>query len=250
MFDILFARTFIIVGCMLLITTITSRINKTYESKFEMWATIIATFVFLFAVMIFADLYPLNLVLVAIFSGLIGWEIGPTIESIGVNYQLSRFLKSKGIVLEKDKELTPEQAQYVQDFANNFAISEYSTKWRNVVFKALSGTVLSVFATAGVVFLTGIDFGFLGTFLFISLLILIVMGLLNAFWFKSTFLSLLSSYAGVVIFVLYLLYDFNQLEKMAGDKTWGTAVSIAVNLYLDIINLFLSLLQILGHSDK
>ena len=86
--------------------------------------------------------------------------------------------------------------------------------------------------------------------MFIALLILIVMGILNILWFKSSFLSLLSAYIGVVIFVLYLLYDFNQLEKMAGDKTWGTAVNISVDLYLDIINLFLSLLQLLSHHNK
>jgi len=46
------------------------------------------------------------------------------------------------------------------------------------------------------------------------------------------------------------LYDFNILEKRiaAGDESWGTAVRIAVRLYLDIINLFLDLLQILAEG--
>ena len=35
----------------------------------------------------------------------------------------------------------------------------------------------------------------------------------------------------------------------AGDNSWGTAVKIAVNLYLDIINLFIDLLEILASSD-
>ena len=44
---------------------------------------------------------------------------------------------------------------------------------------------------------------------------------------------------------------FNALEKAIarGDNSWGTAVDIAVNLYLDIINLFLDLLEILAASD-
>ena len=51
--------------------------------------------------------------------------------------------------------------------------------------------------------------------------------------------------------ILYLIYDFNALEKAIarGDNSWGTAVDIAVNLYLDIINLFLDLLEILAASD-
>ena len=77
------------------------------------------------------------------------------------------------------------------------------------------------------------------------------MEILNAFVFKSERRRLLYSYAGVVIFSLYLIYDFNALEKAIarGDNSWGTAVDIAVNLYLDIINLFLDLLEILAASD-
>jgi len=36
---------------------------------------------------------------------------------------------------------------------------------------------------------------------------------------------------------------------MAGDESWGTAIDVAVNIYLDIINLFLDLLEILSESD-
>ncbi len=76
------------------------------------------------------------------------------------------------------------------------------------------------------------------------------MGVLNLFIYRSNALRLLSAYCGVIIFSLYLLYDFNILEKRiaAGDESWGTAVRIAVRLYLDIINLFLDLLQILGEG--
>ena len=37
-------------------------------------------------------------------------------------------------------------------------------------------------------------------------------------------------------------------QMNAGDESWSTAIKIAVNLYLDIINLFLDLLQILAES--
>ena len=59
------------------------------------------------------------------------------------------------------------------------------------------------------------------------------------------------AYFGVLIFTGYLLYDFDMLEKQmnAGDESWSTAIKIAVNLYLDIINLFLDLLQILAESN-
>jgi FtsH-binding integral membrane protein len=36
---------------------------------------------------------------------------------------------------------------------------------------------------------------------------------------------------------------------MAGDESWGTAINISVDLYLNIINLFLDLLVILSESN-
>ena len=101
----------------------------------------------------------------------------------------------------------------------------------------------------GIGFFTDIDFGFLGGFLLISLTILIMMSLINIIFIKSKFVSLIRAYVGAVIFTLYLLYDFNRLEKFAGDESWATAIEISVNIYLDIINLFMDLLEILSESN-
>jgi len=127
-------------------------------------------------------------------------------------------------------------------------IDSYSDKWQNIVFQALIATTLSVFLTLLVVYITDYDFGFLGIFLLISLWALIIVQLLNYLIFKSTWFRRITSYVGILIFTLYLVYDFNRLEKLAaqGDESWGTAVKIAVKLYLDIINLFLYFLEILG----
>lgn len=246
MFNILFARTFLIVGGMLLITAITSHINKVFETAKEMWITIIGTFAFLFAIIFFADIYPLNLFLVAIFSAIIGWEIGPTIEHFGKRFKIRKYLKSRGIVVRKGQKITDEQKK---EFEQSFDASQYHQEWHNVVFQALFATALAVFSTAGIVFLTNINFSFLGGFLLIALFMLIVMGLLNIFFFRSKIFSLVRAYIGAIIFTLYLLYDFDRLEKMAGDESWVVAIDIAVNIYLDIINLFLNLLEILAESD-
>lgn len=247
MFDILFARTFIIVGGMLMITAIAARINKAFETAKEMWITIVGTFAFLFAIIFFADIYPLNLLLVAIFSALIGWEIGPTIEHFGKRFKMRKYLKSRGVVIEKRQKITDEQKK---EFEQSFDVNQYQREWHNVVFQAIFATALATFSTAGIVFLTSIDFSFLGGFLLIALIMLVVMGLLNIFFFRSKIFSLVRAYIGAVIFTLYLIYDFDRLEKMAGDESWGTAIDIAVNIYLDIINLFLDLLEILAESDN
>ena len=283
--NLLMSRTFLILGGMLVVTTITSRLNKAYETTLEAFFTIGGTFLFLFMVMIYADSYPLNLVMVAIFSGFIGWSLGPTIAYIGEKFKFRKYLKSKGVLSKTVKKIqnptiqdrlfgkadekkfiyyykaeptksfdmmSDEFKKLQDDFDKNILNHDrYNQEWQNVVFQAMIGTTLAVIISGSIVALIPTDFSFLGTFLWISLLALIFMEILNVFVFKSERRRLLYSYAGVVIFSLYLIYDFNALEKAIarGDNSWGTAVDIAVNLYLDIINLFLDLLEILAASD-
>ena len=282
MFDLLFAKTFLIVGGMLVITTFFSRINKAYETMSEAIINIVGTF--LFAIMYYDDVYPLNLILVAIFSGFIGWSIGPTVSALGENFKMRNYKKKYGllskIVITEKKTVTQkifgqkdekktmyyEKSNPTELFdtdsekyklaiekiisSNSFKKDNYHQEWQNVVFQAMSGTTIAVIATASIVFTSSFDFSVLGGFLFIALIVLIIMGVLNIFIFKSRKYSLIRAYLGVLIFTGYLLYDFDMLEKQmnAGDESWSTAIKIAVNLYLDIINLFLDLLQILAES--
>ena len=246
MVDILFARTFMIIGAMLILTAITAKKNRVFETSTEMWVTVIASFALLFAVMGFANQFPINLILVGGFSLAIGWSIGPTIEHFGTRFKLRKFLKDKGTPLKKGGTATPEQ---LAEFNNFFLKLDYHNEWQNIVTQAFVGTAVAVIATACVVFTTDMSFDFLGGFLFIALLMLVVMGLINAFFIKSKMVSLVKAYVGAIVFTLYLLYDFNQLEKKAGDESWATAVNISVNIYLDIINLFMDLLEILAEND-
>ena len=284
MYDILFAKTFFIVGFMLIITTFFSRINKAYETTSEALITILGSFASLFAIMFFSENYPTNLILVAIFSGFIGWSMGPTISVIGESFKMKKYLKkagvkSKTVVTDKKKfidkifgaEDEKKTMYYVKSnptelfeiesekyksivaeikSSNNFKKDNYHQEWQNVVFQAMSATTIAVIATASIVFTSSVDFSVMGGFLFTALLILIIMGLLNHFIFKSRKFSLVKAYFGVLIFTGYLLYDFDMLKKQmnAGDDSWSTAIQIAVNLYLDIINLFLDLLYILAES--
>ena len=283
--NLLMSRTFLILGGMLVITTITSRLNKAYETGTEAFITIGGSFLFLLLVLIYGDSYPLNLIMVAIFSGFIGWSLGPTIAFIGESFKFRKYLKSKGVLSKTIKKnpnptfsermfgagnekktvyyskteptkffdnMSDEFKKLKDDFDKNILHHDrYNQEWQNVVFQAMVGTTLAVIIAGFIVALIPTDFSFLGIFLWIALLALVVMQFLNSFIFQSKKRRLLYAYAGVVIFSLYLIYDFNALEKAIarGDNSWGTAIEIAVNLYLDIINLFIDLLEILAASD-
>ena len=88
-------RTFGIVGCMLIISTITARVNKTYETFTEKLLTILGAFASIIMVWVFGDMYPHNIVACAFLSGFVGWSLGPTIGYIGQKFKLNKFLKDK-----------------------------------------------------------------------------------------------------------------------------------------------------------
>lgn len=281
--SILFTRVFLIVGGMLLVTSFAARINKAFETTTETVITFVLPFILLFPLNYYADIYPLNLILATAFSFNMGWMIAPGIIAIGEQFKWRRYIKNKGIVSktvvtkkadwlerlygttdekhfvyyhksspENTFEIKSDEYRKLKDDFNAEVVSKdpYNQEWQNVIFQAALGTTIAVFLAAGINYVSDTDFGFLGGILFIALSALVVMGFLNLFIYRSNALRLLYAYCGVVIFSLYLLYDFNLLEKhiAAGDESWGTAVRIAVRLYLDIINLFLDLLQILGES--
>eukprot|EP00732_Lithocolla_globosa_P003376 Lithocolla_globosa_v1_NODE_2681_length_1906_cov_23.872501.p1 type:complete len:259 gc:universal NODE_2681_length_1906_cov_23.872501:875-1651(+) len=72
-----------------------------------------------------------------------------------------------------------------------------------------------------------------------------VIALLLRLWFPSnSTLELILGAVGVVLFSAYILYDTHRILKRLAVEEY---VEAAVSLYLDIINLFLSFLRILGH---
>ncbi len=246
MFDLLFSRTFLIVGGMLIITAFAARINKAFETKTEARITILGTFILLFVTQYFADQFPLNLLMVGLFSGLIGWQIWPAIEMYGDRYKLNQYLQSRGIKLKKWEKLPKEHEEDFKEFLTTYPPSD---PWSHIISQAIFATAMAVFAMAWLVYMTSIDFSIYGGFLLIALIILIIMGLVNIFIYRSKIFSLIRVYFGVIIFMGYLLYDFSVLTNRAWDDSRATAINISVNIYLDIINLFLYILDILGSSD-
>ena len=97
------------------------------------------------------------------------------------------------------------------------------------------------------------DLTSMGGFLTMGLIGIIIASLVNMF-FRSSAMSMIISYIGVVVFVGLTAYDTQHLKNMAlnqpDDLEAGVvrkgAILGALKLYLDFINLFLMLLRILG----
>ena len=107
---------------------------------------------------------------------------------------------------------------------------------------ALSGglTAAVFFALASYASVTKRDFSFLGKFLFVGLVLLIVASLANIF-LQIPVLSVTVSAIAVLIFSLYLLYDLTNIVR-GGETNY---VMATLNLFLSVYNIFISLLNLL-----
>jgi FtsH-binding integral membrane protein len=249
--DSLVFKTFLIVLMMLCTTALAARRNHAFETKFEFWGLFIGMLALLFIIP--AVSMPWSFGLAFVFAWMMGALVGPGIKGTMMQYVVKQQLKAQGYTKEKLKAMSASErdalASAIVVDINNPAHQSLVQDWDNILSLALFSTGGITLLTAVVVAFVGIDFGFLGLGLFIALLALIVISLLNIFWFKSPLMRLLISYVGAVIFSLYLLYDFDRLEDSvaAGDTSWETAINLGISIYLDIVNLFLYLLDILSN---
>ena len=85
---------------------------------------------------------------------------------------------------------------------------------------------------------------------------IIIASVVNLF-VRSSGMSLIISYIGVLVFVGLTAYDTQKLKNMALSQPEGLDAGIvqkgaiigALSLYLDFINMFLMMLRILGNRE-
>ncbi|MES2389114.1 MAG: Bax inhibitor-1 family protein [Bacteroidota bacterium] len=108
----------------------------------------------------------------------------------------------------------------------------------------LTAAITVVMGAAGIMFPQ--VFSKLGGALFVSLIGLIVVRVLAIFIPALNDLGFID-YMAAGIFSLYIGYDMYRASTI--ERTLDNSVDVALSLYMDIINLFLSLLRIFGRKD-
>jgi modulator of FtsH protease len=109
-----------------------------------------------------------------------------------------------------------------------------------LVGMAAGGTGVIFFSLATLATVTKKDFSFMGKFLFIGLILLIVASLANLF-FQVPAMSLTISAIAVLIFSAYILFDVSRIVH-GGETNY---VMATLGLFLNIYNLFINLLSLL-----
>ena len=111
-------------------------------------------------------------------------------------------------------------------------------------------TVVTVASLTVYAFFTKKDYTVYGSFLFTALIVLIVASLLELF-FPIPILRLIIAYFSLMLFSIYLIYD---VQLVIGDKKHKFSeddyILAALNIYLDIVNIFIELLQLFGTRNN
>lgn len=121
------------------------------------------------------------------------------------------------------------------------------------------GSIFTAFMGAAVLFGTMSLYGYftkknldsIGKFMFVGLIAIIIASIINIFIGSSVFAMVISALA-IIIFLGLTAYDTQKIREMVSyDTDTGVAeVSGALTLYLDFINIFLSLLQLFGEKKE
>lgn len=114
-----------------------------------------------------------------------------------------------------------------------------------VIIKALLVTGLMFTATGIFGWTTKMDLSGLRGFLITGLIGLIIVGIISFFIPWSSQTEMIYSGFGVLLFAGFAVYDFQKIKHYPEDRY----IDAALNLYLDIFNLFLFVLRFMNSRD-
>ena len=121
------------------------------------------------------------------------------------------------------------------------------------------GSIFTAFMGAAVLFGTMSLYGYftkknldsIGKFMFVGLIAIVIASVINIFIGSSVMAMVISAIA-IIVFLGLTAYDTQKIREMVMyDTDTGIAeVTGALTLYLDFINIFLSLLQLFGDKKE
>lgn len=190
--------------------------------------------------MIVSFLVGTNATLLAFFfTGAMKWIVifAPLVAILAVSFAMEKFSKSA-----------------LQLFLHGFA-ALMGLSFATIFALYNMGSIVSAFMSAAVLFGVLSAYGYftkknldsIGQFMFIGLIAIIIASIINIFIGSTVFQMVISAIA-VIVFLGLTAYDTQKIREMVsvGSDTGKEEVAGALSLYLDFINLFLSLLQLFG----
>lgn len=161
--------------------------------------------------------------------------------------------------LRVDPSRLEQSASYITKFMLYSTLTGFTFAVVSLVY--LETSIVQAFISTAALFAMLSIFGYttkkdltrMGTFLLTTLLGVIIISIVN-FFFYSSLLSFILSTVTLVIFSGLTMYDMQKLKALylffENSPTLHTSLSIAcaLELYLDFINIFLSILRLFGRT--
>jgi FtsH-binding integral membrane protein len=114
------------------------------------------------------------------------------------------------------------------------------------IFTAFMGASVLFGTMAFVGYFTKRDLSDLGALLFVALIAIIIASIINIF-IGSTLMQMVISAIAILVFLGFTAYDTQTIrESLMDGDSYEIEILGALNLYLDFMNLFVNLLQIIG----
>jgi len=177
------------------------------------------------------------------FTGMLKWIVvfAPLVAVIGISFALNA---------NPPKEIA---SLLLLGFAALMGLS-FATIF--VIYKL--GSIFTAFMGAAVLFGTMSFYGYftknnldsIGKFMFVGLIAIIIASIINIFIGSSVFAMVISALA-IIIFLGLTAYDTQKIREMLmQDNSGNVEIQGALTLYIDFINIFLSLLQLFGDKKE
>jgi len=201
-YSILSAQIMLTLGICAFVTLHTSTREYVLQSDWLFWTTMILTFVLLFTLQRYKKIYPINMVLLTLWTFSISYQIGivtALYAETGQSWTIVEALFLTGVVF--------------------FVLTLYTLQSKR-------------------------DFSFMEAGLGMGLLVLILWSFLGLiFGFTMGYVYALG---GTVLFSGFIIYDTWMVTERLDPDDY---IEAAIELYLDIVNLFLSILQLLSKDN-
>lgn len=116
----------------------------------------------------------------------------------------------------------------------------------DIIYRSLFATTATFLAMGIIGYTSQRSFEGLRGFLFLSLIGMLIVGIIGIFLPWGNTGEMIYSGFGVIVFSGYALYDFSRLKYYPQDEY----IMAAIQIYLDIFNLFISILRLTGAISR
>jgi FtsH-binding integral membrane protein len=174
------------------------------------------------------------------FTGAMKWLVifAPLVMVFGIGFALEKVSKSVAALM-----LYSFAALMGLSFATIFVVYNLGSIVTAFMGAAVLFGVMSIYG-----YFTKKDLSGFGSLLLVGLIAIIIASVINIFIGSTVFQMVISAIA-IIVFLGLTAYDTQRIREMLSvDQTGNAEISSALSLYLNFINIFLSLLQLFGEK--